>query len=162
MVAESSGGVASGTRRSAANSAAASNFLSGLPSNGNFTSGVTSNLDSMRTYVCHHDTSPPEGQIIKTDATNILIRALQISKQKNDLKATPKGKRTLIKPVDKNAKRLNTGASSSRQESLSIGYSEQTLQSFTVEKLRALLKERGLSPKGRKDELVARMKARDA
>jgi hypothetical protein len=30
------------------------------------------------------------------------------------------------------------------------GFSELTLQSFTVEKLRSLLKEKGLSPKGKK------------
>ncbi|XP_052878308.1 uncharacterized protein LOC108476752 isoform X1 [Gossypium arboreum] len=35
---------------------------------------------------------------------------------------------------------------------------EKDYHSLTVERLRALLKERGLSPKGKKDELIARLK----
>nr|CAD1836586.1 unnamed protein product [Ananas comosus var. bracteatus] len=102
--------------------------------------------------------APPKGQIVKTDTTNILIRSLQISKQKseaNDAKAAErgKGKRSGARNSDGRspAKRANTGAAvaSSRQE--------QTLQSMTVERLRALLKEKGLSTRGKKDELITRL-----
>ncbi|XP_078159456.1 SAP domain-containing protein [Carex rostrata] len=163
MVAESTSGPASGTRRAVASLNGASEFLPGLPSRGNFTLGFNSNMN-VKTHLCLHDTSPPVGQIIKTDTTNILIRSLQLNKQKSDLKeAVPKGKRTPTRYLDSKvpSKRLNTGASSSRQGS-SSGFSEQTLQSLTVERLRALLKERGLSPKGRKDELISRLKNHDA
>ncbi|AED97754.1 SAP domain-containing protein [Arabidopsis thaliana] len=36
---------------------------------------------------------------------------------------------------------------------------ERDFQSLTVEKLRAMLKEKGLPTKGRKDELIARLKS---
>ncbi|KAJ3701557.1 hypothetical protein LUZ61_005262 [Rhynchospora tenuis] len=163
MVTESTSGPASGTRRALANLAGASEFLPGLPSRGNFTVGFNSNMDA-RTHMCLHDTSPPEDQIIKTDVTNILIRSLQLNKQRSDTKEqTTKGKRTPTRLLESKvpSKRLNTGASSSRQGS-SSGFSDQTLQSLTVERLRALLKERGLSPKGRKDELISRLKSHEA
>ncbi|XP_028552377.1 uncharacterized protein LOC110096453 isoform X2 [Dendrobium catenatum] len=65
----------------------ASKFLTNLPSRGLFSSAVlSSNLGSMRVYVCDHDTSPPEEQLIKTNATNILIRSLQINKLRIDSK----------------------------------------------------------------------------
>ncbi|KAG0496729.1 hypothetical protein HPP92_001420 [Vanilla planifolia] len=65
----------------------ASKYLKDLPSRGLFSSRFpSSNLGSIRVYVCDHDTTPPEDQVIKTNATNILIRSLQLSKQKNDAK----------------------------------------------------------------------------
>nr|CAD1836619.1 unnamed protein product [Ananas comosus var. bracteatus] len=114
--------------RSAASSTAAAEgaakFLVGLPSRGNFSSTIpSSNLGGIRVYVCEHDTDP-QGQIVKTDTTNILIRSLQISKQKseaNDAKAAErgKGKRSGARNSDGRspAKRANTGAAvaSSRQ-----------------------------------------------
>ncbi|KAJ4795008.1 SAP domain-containing protein [Rhynchospora pubera] len=160
MVTESTSGPASGTRRAVANLAGASEFLPGLPSRGNFTVGFNSNMDA-KTHMCLRDTSPPEGQIIKTDVTNILIRSLQL-KRSDTVEQTTKGKRTPTRLLESKvpSKRLNTGASSSKQGS-SSGFSDQTLQSLTVERLRALLKERGLSPKGRKDELILRLKSHD-
>ncbi|XP_017608165.2 uncharacterized protein LOC108454268 isoform X3 [Gossypium arboreum] len=43
-------------------------------------------------------------------------------------------------------------------EGSSSSVAEKDYHSFTVERLRSLLKERGLSPKGKKDELIARLK----
>ncbi|KAG2620590.1 hypothetical protein PVAP13_3NG213600 [Panicum virgatum] len=163
-----------------------SSLLAGLPSRGNFTeSDIASSMGGLKVYICLHDTAPPEGQVVKTDTNNILIRALQLNKHKSEAKdvscKTPgessRGKRCcfhispfLIAEEQKNAarnldgknpsKRPNIGSpggSSSHEES-SSGFSELTLQSFTVEKLRSLLKERGLSPKGKKDELIARLR----
>lgn len=37
-------------------------------------------------YVADHDTAPPEDQVIKTDPTSILIRALQNRKAKEEAK----------------------------------------------------------------------------
>ncbi|XP_062203514.1 uncharacterized protein LOC133905768 isoform X2 [Phragmites australis] len=149
----------------------AANFLAGLPSCGNFTdSNIAHSMGGLKVYLCLHDTAPPEGQVVKTDTNNILIRALQLNKQKSEAKdascKTPgessRGKRNAARNLDgKNpSKRPNTGSSagSSAHEESSSGFSEQTLQSFTVEKLRSLLKERGLSPKGKKDELIARLR----
>ncbi|EEE53155.1 hypothetical protein OsJ_35980 [Oryza sativa Japonica Group] len=162
-----------------AEAARAGSLLAGLPSRGNFVAdSIASSMGGLPVYVCLHDTAPPgmradcsasEGQVIDTDTTNILIRSLQLSKQKNEAKdvgsRTPgessKGKRSASRLLDgKNpSKRANTGstAGSSAHGELGSVFSEQTLQSFTVEKLRILLKERGLSPKGKKDELIARL-----
>ncbi|PHT87953.1 hypothetical protein T459_10059 [Capsicum annuum] len=38
----------------------------------------------MRVYVCEHETSPPEDQLIKTNQQNILIRSLMLKKQRGD------------------------------------------------------------------------------
>uniref|UniRef100_A0A0E0FBS8 SAP domain-containing protein n=1 Tax=Oryza meridionalis TaxID=40149 RepID=A0A0E0FBS8_9ORYZ len=170
------GGGGGGGRKSSspagkpAEAARAGSLLAGLPTRGNFVAdSIASSMGGLPVYVCLHDTAPPEGQVIDTDTTNILIRSLQLSKQKNEAKdvgsRTPgessKGKRSASRLLDgKNpSKRANTGstAGSSAHGELGSVFSEQTLQSFTVEKLRILLKERGLSPKGKKDELIARL-----
>ncbi|XP_066335276.1 protein LOWER TEMPERATURE 1-like [Miscanthus floridulus] len=150
----------------------AGKFLAGLPSRGNFSSGsgsVSSNLGGFRVYVCEHSTDPPEGQVIKTDSTNILIRHLQLNKQKSEGKdadsRTPgennRGKRSAARSLDVNnsAKRANLGTSSGSSACEEIsGFSQHTLQSFTVERLRALLRQSGRSTKGKKDELIARLR----
>ncbi|XP_057857092.1 uncharacterized protein LOC131066365 isoform X2 [Cryptomeria japonica] len=139
--------------------------LKALPSRGCFSAPFTpSNPDGLRPYVCDHDTAPPEDQVIKTDSTNILIRSLTLKKGKTepkpkDNKRKPvaenvKGKRPAEKPLDdkSSAKRPNSEGGSSR-------LSEKDLQSFTVEKLRSLLKEKGLPIKGKKDELITRLRS---
>ncbi|KAL6630506.1 hypothetical protein ACP70R_028579 [Stipagrostis hirtigluma subsp. patula] len=157
----------------------ASKFLTGLPSRGNFASSSVSSLGGLRVYVCEHSTDPPEGQVIKTDTTNILIRHLQLNKQKSEVKdagsRTPgdrsKGKRSAARSLDisNSAKRPNLGSSSGSsanesngwlnlaEETIS-GFSQHTLQSFTVERLRALLRQSGLPTKGKKDELITRLR----
>ncbi|KAJ0959830.1 hypothetical protein J5N97_000464 [Dioscorea zingiberensis] len=147
----------------------ASKHLAGLPSRGLFSSTIpSSNLGGIRVYICDHDTSPPEEQVIKTNCTNILIRALQINKQKNEEKEAnaktaqeKKGKRSAPRTLEGKspAKRANTGgASSTSRHGSSTTPSEKALQMMTVEQLRALLRERGQSTKGKKDELIARLK----
>ncbi|KAG9143310.1 hypothetical protein Leryth_010231 [Lithospermum erythrorhizon] len=56
--------------------------LSNLPSRGLFstTTPSSSTLGCTRVYICDHDTSPPQNQLIKTDQMNILIRSLLIKK----------------------------------------------------------------------------------
>ncbi|XP_023553647.1 uncharacterized protein LOC111811137 isoform X2 [Cucurbita pepo subsp. pepo] len=143
----------------------ASKFLGDLPSHGYFSSTVpSSNPGSMRVYICLHDTSPPEDQEIKTNQQNILIRSLML---KNSSSKDGKGvaaaessrKRAGEKISDSRAKRAvqvrsTKGASSSATPS-------KDLQSLTVERLRALLKAKGLSLKGRKDDLIARLRSVD-
>ncbi|TYH60486.1 hypothetical protein E1A91_D08G287800v1 [Gossypium mustelinum] len=129
----------------------ASKFLSDLPSRGHLSSTIiSSNLGGMRVYICEHNTSPPEMQHIKTDQQNILIRSLMLNNNKGgssskDVKAAAEGprKRAAEKVMDSSAspKKANT-----KNNSQSVGSSS----SFTVERLRALLKERGHSPKGKK------------
>ncbi|XP_066339948.1 protein LOWER TEMPERATURE 1-like isoform X2 [Miscanthus floridulus] len=177
----------------------AGKFLAGLPWRGNFSSGSgsgSSNLGGFRVYVCEHSTDPPEGQVIKTDSTNILIRHLQLNKQRSEGKdadsRTPgennRGKRTFVElpsswvlncllagwplwsfllhgsaarslDVNNSAKRANLGTSSGSSACEEIsGFSQHTLQSFTVERLRALLRQSGLSTKGKKDELITRLR----
>ncbi|XP_073261154.1 protein LOWER TEMPERATURE 1 isoform X2 [Populus alba] len=169
----------------------ASKFLSNLPSLGFLSSTVSSsNPGGMRVYICEHDTSPPgyalriialcsqtlpfpEGQQIKTNQTNILIRSLQLNKHKGDssskdvkgLTATEGSrKRAPERALDSRApaKRGNNQIGSRQgfehTEGSDSRTSDKDYYSLTVERLRALLKERGLSPKGKKDELVARLR----
>ncbi|GER36291.1 SAP domain-containing protein [Striga asiatica] len=149
----------------AASSGGASKFLANLPSRGFFSSTViSSNPGGMRVYICDHDTSPPDSQLIKTNQTNILIRSLMIKNQKGDSSSKDgKGtaslqgsrKRAAEKVLDKAAGKK---AVSSTQLGASQGGStrllDKDLQSFTVERLRVFLKERGLSVKGKKARRV--------
>uniref|UniRef100_A0A6N2K690 DET1- and DDB1-associated protein 1 domain-containing protein n=1 Tax=Salix viminalis TaxID=40686 RepID=A0A6N2K690_SALVM len=144
----------------------ASEFLSNLPSHGFLSSTVSSsNPGGMRVYICEHDTSPPEGQEIKTNQTNILIRSLQLNKHKGDsslkgvkgLTATEGSrKRAPERALDSraSAKRGNNQIGSRQGFEHAEGSysrtSEKDYYSLTVERLRALLKEQGLSPKGKK------------
>ncbi|KAL1553965.1 Protein LOWER TEMPERATURE 1 [Salvia divinorum] len=139
----------------------ASKFLANLPSRGNFSSTVLSScLGGARVYICHRDTSPPEDQVIRTNQTNILIRSLTLMKQKGDsgskdgkgvVSSQGSRKRAAEKALD--GKAAGKKAMSSTQHG-----SSQELQSLTVDKLRALLREKGLSATGRKDELIARLR----
>uniref|UniRef100_A0A0E0MFG6 DET1- and DDB1-associated protein 1 domain-containing protein n=1 Tax=Oryza punctata TaxID=4537 RepID=A0A0E0MFG6_ORYPU len=83
----------------------AAKFLSGLPSRGNFSSiSASSTLGRLRVYVCEHDTDPPEGQVIETDTTNILIRHLQLKKKEMDAKEAKEAKDTELLPEVRMAK----------------------------------------------------------
>jgi hypothetical protein len=110
-----------------------------------------------------------EAQLIKTDSTNILIRYLTLKKGKTDQKPKDnkrkaddgKGKRPAERPCDDKAmtKRVNVGGGSSNSRRAgSSRPSDKELQSCTVQKIRALLRERGQPLKGNKDELIARLK----
>ncbi|WCJ36251.1 SAP domain-containing protein [Euphorbia peplus] len=147
----------------------AAKFLSNLPSRGFLSSTVlSSNPGGMRVYICEHETSPPDGQQIKTNQTNILIRSLQLKKQKGDSSSKDvKGVTAAEGSRKRGPERGQDGRSSSKRsnsqtvngpEGSDIRTSERDLYSLTVEKLRALLKEQGLSPRGKKDELVARLR----
>ncbi|KAG2676217.1 hypothetical protein I3760_12G042200 [Carya illinoinensis] len=150
-------------------STGASKFLADLPSRGLFSSTViSSNPGGMRVYICDHDSSPPEGQQIKTSQQNILIRSLMLKKQKGDssskdvkgVNVTESSRKRVAErapDVRNSAKRANSQISS-QQEGSNSRASSRDFQSFTVERLRALLKARSLSPKGKKDELIARLK----
>ncbi|KAM7471516.1 hypothetical protein LguiA_009699 [Lonicera macranthoides] len=150
----------------------ASKFLANLPSRGLFSSTVpSSNPGGMRVYICDHDTSPPEDQLIKTNQMNILIRSLMLKKQKGESNSKDvKGisinegsrKRAAEKALDgrATAKRAASNAQcSSRQEGSKSRPHDKDFQSLTVERLRTLLKEKGLSVKGKKDELIARLRS---
>ncbi|KAL3839078.1 hypothetical protein ACJIZ3_023669 [Penstemon smallii] len=144
----------------------ASKFLSNLPSRGLLSSTVlSSNPGGMRVYICDHDTSPPEDQCIKTNPANILIRSFMLKNQKRDsCSKDGKGtvanqgsrKRAAEKALDGKAAGKKAMSSSSQEGSSRV--LDKDLQSLTVEKLRALLKEKGLSVKGRKDDLIARLR----
>ncbi|XP_007037966.2 PREDICTED: uncharacterized protein LOC18605093 isoform X1 [Theobroma cacao] len=137
----------------------ASKFLCNLPSRGHLSSTViASNLGGMRVYICEHNTTPPESQLIKTNQQNILIRSLMLNNKKGDssskdVKVSAEGprKRAAERVMDSraSAKKANT-QSGSRPEGSSSRATEKDYHSLTVERLRALLKEKGLSPKGKK------------
>ncbi|XP_010545952.1 PREDICTED: uncharacterized protein LOC104818187 [Tarenaya hassleriana] len=145
---------------------AASKYLSDLPSRGLFSSTVvSSNPGGMRVYICEHDTSAPEGQQIKTNQQNILIRSLMLKKQSGESSSkVAKGaaedrprKRAANRAMDERTP-SKRAANGTRQEGSSSRPGERDYHSLTVERLRALLKEKGLPAKGRKDELIARLK----
>ncbi|KAF8050321.1 hypothetical protein N665_1996s0007 [Sinapis alba] len=157
---------ASSSRSSDSSDETASKFLSDLPSRGFLSSStvVSSSPGSLRVYVCEHDTSPPEGQLIKTNQQNILIRSLLLKKQKGESssKGTPEDgpkKRAANKALEDRSSAKRAATVVSRQEGSSSRSGEKDFQSLTVDKLRALLKEKGLPTKGRKDELIARLKS---
>lgn len=146
----------------------ASKFLAGLPSSGLFSSTViSSNLGGMRVYITDHETSPPEDQLIKTNQDNILIRSLVLKQQKGESSSKgAKGTGAIEGSRKRAAERIDGRASAKRPVSNSQNSSRQEgsksrpdFQSLTVERLRALLKEKGLSPKGKKDELVSRLRS---
>jgi len=152
--------------------AGAAPFLSNLPSRGCFSQPATSTSGQLTVYVCQHDTAPPEEQLIKTDSTNILIRALTLNKKgKVEPKSAAKDNKGKVPAVEESkgkrpaervsedkpvAKRANTG-SGSTAEGGSSRLVEKDLQILTVQKLKAMLKEKGLPLKGIKDELIARL-----
>ncbi|KAM7254169.1 hypothetical protein ACFE04_031851 [Oxalis oulophora] len=150
----------------------AAKYLVNLPSRGLFSSTVlSSNPGGMRVYICEHETSPPESQQIKTNQVNILIRSLTLKKQKGDnsskdvkgvAAAEGSRKRGAERTADgrASAKRAN-GQGGVNQEVSSSGTSTKDYPSLTVERLRAHLKERGLSTKGKKEELIARLRSAD-
>ncbi|XP_031480346.1 uncharacterized protein LOC116250673 [Nymphaea colorata] len=134
--------------------------LKDLPSRGLFSSPtVCSSMGGLRSYVCDKDTTPPVDQVIRTDQTNILIRALTLKKHETKAKNVAegtKGKRSAERGLDRSsAKRANKANDSS---SRCRGNDLEDLQNMTVERLRALLKAKGLSTKGKKDELVERLR----
>ncbi|CAN4087967.1 unnamed protein product [Withania somnifera] len=147
----------------------AAQYLGGLPSRGLFSSTVISSAPGgMRIYVCDHETSPPEDQLIKTNQQNILIRSLMLKKQRGD-SSSKDGKG--ISSNDNGRKRAAEKALDSRTStkkaatSIQVASTQETsktrtpdIHNMTVERLRALLKEKGLSLRGRKDELIARLK----
>ncbi|KAK9104160.1 hypothetical protein Scep_021004 [Stephania cephalantha] len=152
----------------------ASKYLTDLPSRGLFSSTVfSSNPGGLRVYLCDHETSPPDDQLIKTNQTNILIRSLTLNKQKAESgskdvkgKATTenaKGKRAAESPIDGKGSAKKANSVSNPRTAFQDGSSSRTpqkdFQHLTVERLRSILKERGLPTKGRKDELVARLRA---
>ncbi|XP_027336141.1 uncharacterized protein LOC113850031 isoform X2 [Abrus precatorius] len=144
-------------------SGGASSFLANLPSRGHFSSTViSSNPGGMRVYVCDHDSSPP-GQHIKTNQQNILIRSLTLKKQRGDSSSKDGSdgskKRTAEKVLDSRASAKKTNSQiNSRQEGSNSQTPSRDFHTLTVERLRALLKARGLSTKGKKEELIARLK----
>ncbi|TQD70841.1 hypothetical protein C1H46_043623 [Malus baccata] len=112
----------------------------------------------------------PDGQLIQTNQQNILIRSLTLKKQKGDSSskdaksagaAESSKKRPAERVLDSKASaKKATSQTSSRQEgSSSQASSSRDFQGLTVERLRALLKAKGLSTKGKKDELIARLRS---
>ncbi|KAI3759472.1 uncharacterized protein LOC112509730 [Cynara cardunculus var. scolymus] len=143
----------------------ASKLLADLPSKGLFSSAVvSSNLGGMRVYVTDHDTSPPENQLIKTDQMNILIRSLLLKQQQKG-ESSGKGakegsrKRASERAVDGRASTKRAASSSQPQPEGPKSRVPDDLQRCTVERIRFLLKERGLSQRGKKDELIARLRS---
>lgn len=126
----------------------------------------------MRVYICDHDTSPPEDQLIKTNQMNILIRSLVLKKQKGesslkDVKGVAINEGSRKRAAAERAldgrtsskRALSNTQNSSRQEGSKSRAPDKDFQNLTVERLRALLKEKGLSLRGKKDELIARLRS---
>ncbi|OWM65491.1 hypothetical protein CDL15_Pgr009081 [Punica granatum] len=122
----------SSSAQPSASSPAASKLLANLPSRGLFSSTVLS--------------SNPRGESTSKNGKGV---------------TTGEGsrKRTSERLLDNgaSAKRPSNQASS-RQDGSNAKIADRDLHTLTVERLRALLKERGLSPRGKKDELISRLK----
>ncbi|XP_047166804.1 uncharacterized protein LOC124835836 [Vigna umbellata] len=109
-----------------------------------------------------HDTSPPEGQHIKTNQQNILIRSLTLKKQRGDSSSKDGSdgsrKRNAEKVLERSSAKKTNNQINSRQEGSNSQTATRDLHNLTVERLRALLKAKGLSTKGKKEELITRLK----
>ncbi|CAO2818148.1 unnamed protein product [Amaranthus hypochondriacus] len=138
----------------------ASNFLTNLPSRGVISSTFSSSsVGGIRVYICDHETTPPENQVIKTDQQNILIRALTLKKQSGDATDSSR-KRASDSAADGRipAKRATIKSQNNgRQSGLNSQNVDKIFHSLTVERLQALLKEKGLSRRGKKAELIERL-----
>ncbi|XP_051147496.1 uncharacterized protein LOC127262735 [Andrographis paniculata] len=153
------------TNSTAASTGGASKFLANLPTRGLLSSAVIStNPGGMRVYICDHDTSPSDDQIIKTNQTNILIRSLMLKNQNGSCNSKDgksnqgSRKRASEKSLEKAGKKAMSSTNHGTSQGGSSIAPDRDLQNLTVDRLRALLKERGLSVRGRKDELIARLR----
>ncbi|GIM09910.1 hypothetical protein Vretimale_13709, partial [Volvox reticuliferus] len=124
-------------------------------------------------YVCVHDTQPPEGQIIQTDQSTPAF--LRIVKKRKTLANGSKkdasvkdGKRPLEQAgaaasTDKRpAKKANTGSTKanlpagSSQHPVTARMTADELKAKTIPQLKELLKAQCLPVSGTKDELIRR------
>ncbi|GAA0172918.1 hypothetical protein LIER_41423 [Lithospermum erythrorhizon] len=138
----------------------AATFLSNLPSRGLFsTTTPSSTLGCTRVYICDHDTSPPQNQLIKTDQMNILIRSLLIKKHGCHVDTNNTRKRCHVDTTKSTSGSSDAKSAIKRVATGSVGSgSVDCLLGLTVERLRMMLREKGLSVKGKKDELIARLR----
>ncbi|KAL6181790.1 hypothetical protein ACLB2K_048439 [Fragaria x ananassa] len=135
----------------------ASISLQNLPSRGLFSAPVLSlNPGRIRVCVCEYETSLPEDEHIKTNQQNILIRSLKLKKQKDNSKdvkgavAAEGSRKRVAERVLENRAPAKKATMIPRQEESSSQAAGRDFQGLTVERLRALLKAKGLSVKGKK------------
>jgi len=76
-------------------------FLLNLPNRGCFVNLNHVKTSTPSSYICLHDTDPPETQKITTDQTNILIRTLSKTKISNSKDNTSLGKKKEVVNEDK-------------------------------------------------------------
>lgn len=130
-------------------------------------------------YIADHDTAPPEGQVIKTDPSSLLIASMQPRKAKDDAKkkaaarsAADKGKRPAAdaegqqpskRPATDGAGPSNTqdasGSGASVVPRAQAAFTRPQLAKKTIKDLQTILRAWGLPVGGRKDELVDRVLA---
>ncbi|KAM1185978.1 hypothetical protein TB2_014854 [Malus domestica] len=156
-------------------------LLQNLPSRGLFSSTVLSSNPNFFRAECEFMYVPmtlhpqldlvyPDGQLIQTNQQNILIRSLTLKKQKGDssskdAKSSGAAESSKKRPAERvldskaSAKKATSQTSSRQEGSSSQASSSRDFQGLTVERLRALLKAKGLSTKGKKDELIARLRS---
>jgi len=161
-------------------------FLADLPSFGAFSkyTGGPSQHGCVPRYVCDHNTDPPDGQYIKTDETNILIRSLSKKKKvppvqkpqekppdpASGSKRDVKGKRPADEESggarltsnmldDFSAKRLKTAMQESTTTTTRRESESDSLENMTKTQLVALCKSSGLATNGNKEQLIERLKS---
>ncbi|KAM1128835.1 hypothetical protein ACFX10_038581 [Malus domestica] len=156
-------------------------LLQNLPSRGLFSSTVLSSNPNFYRAGCEFMYVPmtphpqldlvyPDGQLIQTNQQNILIRSLTLKKQKGDssskdVKGASAAEGSKKRPAERvldskaSAKKAINQTSSRQGGSSSHASSSRDFNGLTVERLRALLKAKRLSVKGKKDELIARLKS---
>lgn len=151
-------------------------FLENLPSRGNLTATIPgqSLYKQPQTYLAQHPTAPPAEQIITTDPENVLLRVLKLAQRREG----PKSKADKAKAADKSkrpasegaegapaSKKQNTQANAATAEndvgsskgSKSDSFSLHELQGKTNKALMDLLRDKGQSTKGKKEDLVKRI-----
>ena len=134
-----------------------SGLLNDLPSCGTLTSARPTSHGTLAPYLAAHDTSAPAEQQIRSDGTHILVRTLQLKKEKEEReRKANQGKASAEGGAEQAAsKRARLAAELQGEGSLS----EAAVKGFTVDKLKSALQSRGLTVGGKKARRPRRMDA---
>jgi len=109
-------------------------------------------------YIAVHSTSPPQGQVVSTDQSSLLIRCLQSKRKiKGDSSGSRKGKRQAEEQVDGRSTKRSQQEAQTGGSSVQTVYSEDALGRMTVKELQSILHEKRKPVSGKKADLIERV-----
>lgn len=132
-----------------------SGLLDNLPSRGLCSAPRPALHGAPRVYVPVHDTAPPADQVVRTDATSLLIRSLTQHREREE-RARKAGAPAA---GDKRGGDGATGAPAAKRPAVELPSEPLTaaaIRAFTVPQLKAALQRKGLPVSGKKARPPAR------